>query len=240
MITIIPAIDIIDGKCVRLTQGDYARKKIYADDPLEVAREFEAAGVRRLHLVDLDGARQGKTVNHRVLESIAAHTQLHIDFGGGLRTTEDVRRAFDCGARQITAGSVAVHHKERVAEWLSEFGAEKIILGADVKNGYIAVSGWQDTSALTMEAFLSKYATLGIRQIISTDVARDGALKGPAFALYESIKKNHPELYLIASGGVSAIEDVNELNRRKIDGVIIGKALYEGKITLKQLESFLC
>ena len=240
MITIIPAIDIIEGKCVRLTRGDFSTKKIYNQNPLEVAKQFADAGIRRLHLVDLDGARQGKIVNQRVLQAVAAQTHLQIDFGGGIRSNADVRLAFESGARQITAGSVAVSRKDMVKKWLKEYGADKIILGADVKDGRIAVSGWRQSSGALLDDFLREYTALGVKQIISTDVSRDGALIGPAFQLYQSIKNTFPALYVIASGGISGLQDVERLNRQNIDGVIIGKALYEGKIQLKELERFLC
>jgi len=227
MITIIPAIDIIEGKCVRLTRGDFSSKKVYDENPLDAARRFRDAGIRRLHLVDLDGARQGKIVNKRVLETVAGHTALQIDFGGGVRSHEDARLAFACGAAQITAGSIAVQRKELVAEWLRKYGPPKIILGADIKKGRVAVSGWRETSPVPLFDFLKDYYDQGIRQVISTDISRDGALRGPAIELYQSIKRDFPRLYVIASGGIGSTEDVDKLNRRKIDGVIIGKALYE-------------
>lgn len=240
MITIIPAIDIINGQCVRLTQGDYDTKKVYGGDPVDIARQYESAGITRLHLVDLDGARNKKVTNGKILEQIAAHTKLWIDFGGGIQSDEDIKIALDCGAHQITAGSVAVKDTEMVRRWIEEYGAEKIILGADVINGKIAIHGWQEQSNLDLFAFLSQYRKKGLSNIICTDVSRDGMLSGPAFALYNQIKEFWPESYLIASGGISSITDIHRLNELYIDGVIIGKALYEGKINLDGLGEFLC
>ncbi len=240
MITIIPAIDIIDGKCVRLTKGDFDSKKIYYEDPLEAALQFEQAGVKRLHMVDLDGARQKKIINWKVLENVSGQTNLQIDFGGGIQSDEDIQTAFDCGASQITAGSAALKDKSLVLGWLKKYGAEKIILGADVKDGKIAVSGWQEVSQRTLTEFLKEYLDEGFRQVISTDVSKDGALQGPAFEMYHKTKEEFPELYLIASGGVSKIDDVKKLDEMGIDGVIIGKAIYEGKIELKELKPYLC
>ena len=239
MITIIPAIDIIDGKCVRLTHGKFDTKKIYNEHPLAVAQEFEDAGIKRLHLVDLDGARQKKIVNAAVLAEIAANTNLKIDFGGGIQTQDDADRAFNCGAAQITAGSIAAKNREMVLSWIDSFGPERIILGADVKDRKIAIHGWQDQTELDLFAFLGDYHSAGIRHIISTDISRDGALTGPAFDLYTDIKSKYPALNVIASGGVSGIEDVEKLNGMNIDGVIIGKALYEGIITLESLAPYL-
>jgi phosphoribosylformimino-5-aminoimidazole carboxamide ribotide isomerase len=238
MITIIPAIDIIYGKCVRLTRGDFASKKVYNENPLEVAKRFEAAGLTRLHLVDLDGAREKKIVNWRVLEKIARETALQVDFGGGIHTEEDAQRVFDCGAHQITAGSIAVKNRAMVFSWLQTFGAGKIILGADVKEGKIAIHGWQEHTEVDVFTFLEEYRNAGIRHVISTDISRDGALGGPASELYRAIKAQFPEMYLIASGGVRSIDDVEKLDQMSIDGVIIGKALYEGKIQLEELKNY--
>jgi phosphoribosylformimino-5-aminoimidazole carboxamide ribotide isomerase len=226
----IPAIDIIDGQCVRLTQGDFSRKKVYSEDPLKVAKQFEAAGLQRLHLVDLDGARAGHIVNHRVLERIAANTSLWIDFGGGLKSDDDVRIAFESGARQITGGTVAVKNPELFLEWLQQYGPEKIILGADVKDGKIAVSGWEEQSRLELFEFLENYTAQGVRYAICTDVSKDGLLQGPATDLYRRIRLRFPDLNLIASGGVSGMKDIREIKQTGCFGVIVGKAIYEGRI----------
>ncbi len=236
---IIPAIDIIDGKCVRLTQGDYNQKKEYNSDPLEVAHMFENAGIRRLHLVDLDGARQKKIVNLKVLEKIATKTTLHIDFGGGVQSDLDLEMAFQAGAKQVTGGSVAVKNPELFDQWIDQYGAEKIILGADVKNQKIAVHGWQESSAWDVFEFLDHWIKKGVLYAICTDVAKDGLLQGPAEDLYRLIRKKFPDLRLIASGGVSQINDVQVLSECGVYGVIIGKAIYEGSVTLKELQSFL-
>ncbi len=240
MIEIIPAIDIIDGKCVRLTQGDYSSKKIYNENPLEVALEFEAAGIKRLHLVDLDGAKQKKVINHKVLEKITLNTKLLVDFGGGLQSHEDVARVFEYGAKQITGGSIAVKNPEMFLEWIEKYGAEKIILGADAKDEMIAISGWEENSGLDIYDFLQKYISLGIKYTISTDVAKDGLLEGPSFGLYEKIQAKFKDLHLIASGGVSNMKDIVDLDGKGIYGVIVGKAIYEGKISLNEIQKFIC
>jgi phosphoribosylformimino-5-aminoimidazole carboxamide ribotide isomerase len=232
---IIPAIDIIDGQCVRLTQGDYTQKKVYNTDPLAVAKEFEAAGITRLHLVDLDGAKAKRIINHRVLERIASQTNLHIDFGGGLKSDEDLRIAFESGAHQITGGTIAVKDRKTFLGWVQKYGPEKIILGADVKNGYIAVSGWQEQSELELFSFLESFLQEGLRYVICTDISKDGMLTGPATNLYQQIKERYPEIQLIASGGVSSLADANKLQQVNCYGAIIGKAIYEGKISLDQL-----
>ncbi|MCI5081237.1 MAG: 1-(5-phosphoribosyl)-5-[(5-phosphoribosylamino)methylideneamino]imidazole-4-carboxamide isomerase [Saprospiraceae bacterium] len=235
---IVPAIDIIDGKCVRLTQGDYQQKKVYNEDPLEVAKSFEDVGIRRLHLVDLDGAKASRIINQSVLERIASNTNLHIDFGGGLKSDEDVRIAFEAGAQQITGGTIAVKKPEVFLSWLEKYGAEKIILGADTKNGRIAVSGWQEESELELLSFLKDYHQKGIRYVICTDISKDGMLQGSAQELYRLILKELPDLQLIASGGVSSIADVVALRQIGCQGAIIGKAIYEGKISLAELSEF--
>jgi phosphoribosylformimino-5-aminoimidazole carboxamide ribotide isomerase len=240
MISIIPAIDIIDGKCVRLTKGEYSTKKVYNENPLEVAKEFEETGISRLHLVDLDGAKQKKVKNWKVLENIASGTNLKIDFGGGLRSDEDVELAFNSGANQITAGSIAVSDKDTVLNWGSKYGFDKIIIGADLKDGNIAVNAWQDTTEHGLIVFLKDYYSEGFKNVICTDVSKDGLLQGPAFDIYSEIKNELPGMFTIASGGVSDIDDVEKLNDNNIDGVIIGKAIYEGKIQLEQLKKFLC
>jgi phosphoribosylformimino-5-aminoimidazole carboxamide ribotide isomerase len=240
MITIVPAIDIIDGKCVRLSRGEFASRKIYNQNPVEVARSFQDIGIRRLHLVDLDGARAKKVVNWKTLEAIAAQTELVIDFGGGVQTDEDLRTAFESGAAMITAGSIAVKEPQRVLNWLKLFGGEKIILGADVKNGKIAIHGWQEKTERELLQFLGEYMERGITQTICTDVARDGMLNGPAFELYREIKTEYPDLRLTASGGIAGIDDIYRLNDDGIDAVIIGKAIYEGRIQLTELKGLLC
>ncbi|MEL6970962.1 MAG: 1-(5-phosphoribosyl)-5-[(5-phosphoribosylamino)methylideneamino]imidazole-4-carboxamide isomerase [Bacteroidota bacterium] len=232
---IIPAIDIIDGKCVRLTQGDYAQKKVYNEDPLEVAKQFADAGVTRLHLVDLDGAKAKHIVNYKVLERIATRTDLHIDFGGGLKQDEDLRIAFESGAAQVTGGTVAVKNPERFLAWLQRFGAERIILGADVKNGKIAVSGWQEESQEELLPFLERYLAAGVRYVICTDVSKDGLLQGSALELYGEIRERFPDLQLIASGGVTEMDEIEKLQDIGCFGAIVGKAIYEGRLSLKDL-----
>lgn len=240
MIEIIPAIDIIDGKCVRLTQGDYTQKKVYNEDPLEVAKMFEDAGVRRLHTVDLDGARSSHVVNIKVIEKIASHTDLVIDFGGGIKSDEDVKRAFDAGAQMITVGSVAVKNPTLFNSWIEAYGSERIILGADVKNGLISINGWKEEGEQKLLDFIDDYTQRGISKVLCTDISRDGMLQGPATQLYTEIMEKHPALHLIASGGVSTIGDIDTLNNAGIPAVVFGKAIYEGRITLKELERFLC
>jgi phosphoribosylformimino-5-aminoimidazole carboxamide ribotide isomerase len=239
-IEIIPAIDLIDGKCVRLSQGDYDRKTVYNENPLEVAKMFETAGIRRLHLVDLDGAKAKHIVNHKVLEQIASKTSLVIDFGGGLKSDKDLEIAFNSGAAMVTGGSIAVKEREVFLYWLERFGSEKIILGADAKNGMIAISGWLESTELPVVDFIEGYFEKGIRKVISTDISRDGMLTGPAFELYAEIMKALPGVGIIASGGISSMDDILRLNEMGVPGVITGKALYENKITLKEIESFLC
>lgn len=239
MIEIIPAIDMIDGKCVRLTQGDYGKKTIYNENPLEVALEFEDAGLKRLHLVDLDGAKAKKVINWKVLEQIAAKTKLHIDFGGGVQSEEDIRIVFESGAKQVTGGSVAVKQPDLFKHWLSVYGGERMILGADAKNEKVAVSGWEEGTELWVYDFVEKYVELGVRYAISTDVAKDGLLQGPSFDLYKNLQDKCPDLQIIASGGVSGIEDVEKLSEMQVYGVIIGKAIYENRISLQDLQRFI-
>lgn len=235
---LIPAIDIIGGQCVRLTQGDYGQKKVYNNDPLEVAKAFEGAGIQRLHLVDLDGAKEKRIVNQKVLERIANGTRLHIDFGGGVQSDEMIDIAFSSGAKQITAGSIAVKNPDLVVSWFEKYGADRIILGADAKNEQIAVSGWQENSNISIYDFLNDYVQKGAKYIISTDVAKDGLLQGPSFDLYANIQSKQANLHIIASGGVSCMEDLEQLREMNLFGVIVGKAFYEGKITLEQLAQF--
>jgi phosphoribosylformimino-5-aminoimidazole carboxamide ribotide isomerase len=232
---IIPAIDLIDGKCVRLTQGDYNQKKIYNENPLEVAKQFEDAGLNRLHLVDLDGAKAGHIVNHKVLERIASRTNLHIDFGGGLKADSDLRVAFECGAQQITGGTIAVKNKTVFVEWIKTYGAAKIILGADVKNEKIAISGWTETSELWLKDFLQDYINQGIIYCICTDISKDGLLEGASNELYKSVISDFKDLKLIASGGVSNMSDLEQLRDMGCFGAIVGKAIYEGRVQLKEL-----
>jgi len=232
---IIPAIDIIDGKCVRLIQGDYSQKKIYNEHPLEVAKQFEDAGLSRLHLVDLDGARAGAVKNWKVLESIAGKTKLVIDFGGGIKTEKDVNIVFESGAALATVGSIAVKDETTFTNWLEKFGAEKFLLGADVKDEKIAINGWSETTDIWIYDFIEKYINKGVQQIFCTDVSKDGKMEGPAIDLYKSIILKFPSLHFIASGGVSSIQDVDQLQKIGCKGVIIGKAIYEGRIDLSDL-----
>jgi len=236
---IIPAIDIIDGKCVRLTHGDYEQKKIYNEKPLEVAKEFEDAGVRRLHLVDLDGAKAGVVKNWKVLETIAAKTSLVIDFGGGIKTDKDVQIVFDSGSSFATVGSIAVKSEQTFSAWLTKFGPGKFLLGADVKDERITVSGWLEQTDINVYDFIEGYMLKGMKNIFCTDVSKDGALQGPSTELYKKITTRFPALDFIASGGVSSIEDVYELEEIGCAGVIIGKAIYEGRILLAQLKKLL-
>jgi phosphoribosylformimino-5-aminoimidazole carboxamide ribotide isomerase len=232
---IIPAIDIIDGKCVRLTQGDYEQKKIYNQHPLEVAKQFEDAGLKKLHLVDLDGAKAGAIKNWKVLETIAGKTSLIIDFGGGIKEEEDVKVVFECGAALATVGSIAVKNENEFVKWLTVFGAEKFLLGADVKDEKIAIGGWLEKTDIWIYDFIEKYINLGIKQIFCTDVSKDGKLEGPAVDLYKNIISKFPQLHFIASGGVSSIKDLEELQTAGCKGVIIGKAIYEGRIEIADL-----
>jgi len=230
---------MIDGKCVRLTQGDYGKKTIYNENPLEVALEFQDAGLTRLHLVDLDGAKAKKVINWKVLEKIANQTSLLIDFGGGVQSEEDIRIVFESGAKQVTGGSVAVKQPDLFKNWLEVYGGEKIILGADAKNEKVAVSGWEEGTQLWVYDFVEEYVEKGVRYTISTDVAKDGLLQGPSFDLYKNLQEKCPGLNIIASGGISGLEDVEKLAEMKIYGVIIGKAIYENRISLTDLQRFL-
>lgn len=236
---IIPAIDIIDGKCVRLTRGDYSTVKVYDEDPVEVARRFEGAGLKRLHLVDLDGAAQKRVVNLRILERIAGCTGLWIDFGGGIQSDADLSAVFDAGARQVTGGSIALKDPERFAGWMETWGPERIILGADVRSRKVAVGAWTENSDTDVMDLIRKYTRMGLRFVISTDVDRDGALAGPAFELYSEIQQAFPELGIIASGGVARVEDLVRLKGMGLFGVILGKAIYEGRISLEQLSELI-
>ncbi|CAN5440870.1 1-(5-phosphoribosyl)-5-[(5-phosphoribosylamino)methylideneamino]imidazole-4-carboxamide isomerase [soil metagenome] len=235
--TIIPAIDLINGKCVRLTQGDYAQKIVYNDNPLEVARQFEAAGIERLHLVDLDGAKAGKIINIKTLESIAIETDLIIDFGGGVKSITDVSNIFDAGADIVTIGSLAVKHPEILEEWLMEFGTQKFMVGADVLDGNIKISGWLVDGGINIFAFIGKMIGLGVTNIFCTDISKDGAMEGPSLELYKQIMAEHPEVNLIASGGVSNMNDVAQLKEIGCQGAIIGKAIYEKKVPLNPFDA---
>jgi len=236
---IIPAIDIIDGKCVRLSKGDYDTKKIYNENPLEVAKSFEAHGIQFLHLVDLDGAKSSKIINHKVLEAIATKTNLKIDFGGGLKSDADLKIAFESGASQITGGSIAVKNPAVFQQWIAQYGAEKIILGADAMNEKVAVSGWLEESNEELIPFINNYYHNGIRYVICTDIAKDGMLEGPSFNLYQKILEQVPHIQLIASGGIATFDELPRLAELGCEGTIIGKAIYEGRITLKQLENYI-
>lgn len=238
MIEIIPAIDIIDGKCVRLSQGDYATKKVYNEDPLEVAKEFEAHGLHRLHVVDLDGAASHHVVNYNVLDKIASRTSMIIDFGGGIKSDQDIVIAFDNGAQMVTIGSVAVKEPALMKRWIEMFGSEKLILGADVKDEKISINGWKENSEIELIPFLDDYSQKGIRKVLCTDISKDGMLNGPAVDLYKKIIEKFPDMHLIASGGVSCIEDIERLVEANIPAVVFGKAIYEGKISLKELSRF--
>lgn len=235
---IIPAIDLIGGKCVRLSQGDYSSKIEYHDDPLEMAKRFEGAGIRRLHLVDLDGAKAKKIVNSDVLERIASGTSLQVDFGGGIQSDEEIQKAFLLGAKQVTGGSIAVKNPELFQTWIEQYGAEKIILGADAKDRKIAVGGWEETTSVELIPFVRDYVASGIRYVICTDVAKDGLLQGPSTQLYIDMMSEIAGVKLIASGGVSCMQDLEDLQKSGVYGAIVGKAYYEGRVTLDQLASF--
>lgn len=239
MIEIIPAIDLIDGKCVRLSQGDFAQKKVYNENPLEVAKEFENFGIKRLHLVDLDGAKNGKVTNIKVLENIANETKLIIDFGGGIKTDNDIDAVFNAGAIIASIGSIAVKEPNKFFSWIEKYGTEKILLGADVRNGKLAINGWLIDTELEILPFLNEYFAKNVTQVFCTDISKDGLLQGTATDLYNQILTELPKLKLIASGGVSEIEDVHELEKIGCDGVIIGKAIYEGKIKFEELKGFI-
>ncbi len=234
---IIPAIDIIDGQCVRLAQGDYAQKKVYETDPVAVARTFEEAGLEYLHLVDLDGAKQGKVTNWKVVEEICSSTSLKVDFGGGIKTKSEIRQLLELGVKQVNLGSVAVKEPEKVSIWVDEFGADKIILSADVREERIAISGWTETSSLSIQDFISNYQKIGITYVTCTDISKDGMLGGPNVDLYAKLLTQFPSLKLIASGGVSNLNDLKQLKAPGLYGAIVGKAIYEGRVSLTELQS---
>ena len=232
---LIPAIDIIDGRCVRLTKGDYTQKTVYAEDPVEVAHRMEGLGFRRLHVVDLDGAKSKHIVNSEVLRRITTDTQLVVDFGGGIKTDEDIKKAFVAGASMVTIGSIAVTDPDLFMGWLEKYGAERIILGADVRHGKISINGWKEDSSEDLLPFLKKYVDAGVKNVLCTEISKDGTLTGPAIELYQSMMAAYPELHLIASGGVSSIDDIKALEAAGIPAVVFGKAIYEGKINLNEL-----
>lgn len=238
MIEIIPAIDIMDGKCVRLESGDFSTKKIYSDDPVQMARDFQDAGLKRLHLVDLDGTRKENPVNIEVLYRIAEETDLKIDFGGGIKSNQAISDAFEYGASQVTAGSIAVRDPELVKGWIHKYGAQRIILGADVRNLKISVSGWTENSGIDLMDFLNVWIEAGIQTAICTDISKDGMLTGPSFDIYRAIRDAYPKLKLIASGGVTGLDDLETLNKLGVYGAIVGKAFYEGRIKLEEIRSF--
>lgn len=235
MIELIPAIDIIEGQCVRLTKGDYDQKTVYRNSPAEVAKEFEEIGFKRLHVVDLDGAKSKHIVNEQVLKAITAETQLVVDFGGGIKTDEDIEKAFAAGASMVTIGSIAVTSPDLFMGWLEKYGADRIILGADVRHGKISINGWKEDSSEKLLPFLKKYVDAGVRNVLCTEISKDGTLAGPAIELYQSMMAAYPELHLIASGGVSSIDDIKALEAAGIPAVVFGKAIYEGKINLNEL-----
>ena len=234
MIELIPAIDIIEGRCVRLTKGDYEQKTIYGE-PLEMAREMERIGFKRLHVVDLDGAKSKHVVNSHVLKAITAETKLTVDFGGGIKTDEDIQMAFDCGAAMVTIGSVAVTQPALFQRWLEQYGPERIILGADVRNGRISINGWKEDSGEELLPFLKRYVEMGVSNVLCTEISKDGTLAGPAIELYRQVMKAYPGLHLIASGGVGTMDDIQQLDEAGIPAVVFGKAIYEGKINLQEL-----
>ena len=235
MIELIPAIDIIEGQCVRLTKGDYDQKTVYRDSPDEVAKEFEEIGFKRLHVVDLDGAKSKHIVNSEVLRRITTDTQLIVDFGGGIKTDEDIEKAFTAGASMVTIGSIAVTNPDLFMGWLEKYGAERIILGADVRHGKVSINGWKEDSSEDLLPFLKKYVDAGVKNVLCTEISKDGTLTGPAIELYQSMMTAYPELHLIASGGVSSIDDIKALEAAGIPAVVFGKAIYEGKINLNEL-----
>lgn len=235
MIELIPAIDIINGQCVRLTKGDYDQKTVYRDSPAEVAREYEEIGFQRLHVVDLDGAKSKHIVNSAVLREITTQTNLAVDFGGGIKTDEDIETAFEHGAKMVTVGSIAVTNPDLFIAWLEKYGVERMILGADVRNGKISINGWKEDSTEDLLPFLKKYIDAGVKNVLCTEISKDGTLQGPAIELYSEVMAAYPQLHLIASGGVSCIDDIKALDKAGIPAVVIGKAIYEGKINLREL-----
>ena len=239
MTELIPAIDLIDGRCVRLTQGDYNQEKCYSDSPLEIARSFESAGVRRLHLVDLDGARASHVVNLKVLEALSTNTNLTIDFGGGIKSHEDLKLVFSAGASMVTIGSLAVKSPNTLHEWISEYGSDRFIIGTDIRDGKLSINGWKEDIATDLTDFINGYISHGVRRFLCTDISRDGMLQGPSTALYCEIMRHHPNMELIASGGVSSMEDIHSLDSAGINSVVFGKAFYEGRISLIDIRDYI-
>lgn len=235
-IELIPAIDLINGQCVRLTKGDYAQKKVYNDNPAEVARKFEELGFKRLHVVDLDGAKSKHIINDKVLKDITDSTELKVDFGGGIKTEDDIEKAFAAGASLVTVGSIAVTNPTLFLEWLDKYGADRLILGADVRNGKISINGWKEDSTQDLLPFLKQYVDKGVKNVLCTEISKDGTLQGPAIELYKKIMAEYPHIHLIASGGVSCNKDIEDLNKAGIPAVVFGKAFYEGKIDISRLE----
>lgn len=235
-IELIPAIDLINGQCVRLTKGDYAQKKVYNDNPAEVARKFEELGFKRLHVVDLDGAKSKHIINDKVLKDITDSTELKVDFGGGIKTEDDIEKAFAAGASLVTVGSIAVTNPTLFLEWLDKYGANRLILGADVRNGKISINGWKEDSTQDLLPFLKQYVDKGVKNVLCTEISKDGTLQGPAIELYKKIMAEYPHIHLIASGGVSCNKDIEDLNKAGIPAVVFGKAFYEGKIDISRLE----
>lgn len=235
-IELIPAIDLINGQCVRLTKGDYAQKKVYNDNPAEVARKFEELGFKRLHVVDLDGAKSKHIINDKVLKDITDSTELKVDFGGGIKTEDDIEKAFAAGASLVTVGSIAVTNPALFLEWLDKYGADRLVLGADVRNGKISINGWKEDSTQDLLPFLKQYVDKGVKNVLCTEISKDGTLQGPAIELYKKIMAEYPHIHLIASGGVSCNKDIEDLNKAGIPAVVFGKAFYEGKIDISRLE----
>lgn len=235
-IELIPAIDLINGQCVRLTKGDYAQKKVYNDNPAEVARKFEELGFKRLHVVDLDGAKSKHIINDKVLKDITDSTELKVDFGGGIKTEDDIEKAFAAGASLVTVGSIAVTNPTLFLEWLDKYGADRLILGADVRNGKISINGWKEDSTQDLLPFLKQYVDKGVKNVLCTEISKDGTLQGPAIELYKKVMAEYPHIHLIASGGVSCNKDIEDLNKAGIPAVVFGKAFYEGKIDISRLE----
>lgn len=235
-IELIPAIDLINGQCVRLTKGDYAQKKVYNDNPAEVARKFEELGFKRLHVVDLDGAKSKHIINDKVLKDITDSTELKVDFGGGIKTEDDIEKAFAAGASLVTVGSIAVTNPTLFLEWLDKYGADRLVLGADVRNGKISINGWKEDSTQDLLPFLKQYVDKGVKNVLCTEISKDGTLQGPAIELYKKVMAEYPHIHLIASGGVSCNKDIEDLNKAGIPAVVFGKAFYEGKIDISRLE----
>lgn len=235
MIKIIPSIDIIEGKCVQLTQGDYAQKKVYDEDPIAIAKRFSEAGFERIHMVDLDGAKAGKVINHQILETIVKETGMKVDFGGGIKSDDDIQKAFNCGANQVSIGTIAVKNPKLLLSWLQKYGTDRIILGADVLNGIVRINGWTNQTEIKLFDFITNYHWHGMEYVLCTDIEKDGMMQGASLDLYKAIRKQFPEIKLIANGGVSSIEEIQQLDKIGCYGVVIGKAIYENLISLEDL-----